>query len=214
MQCAAFECRLQWLLDRRLRPEEDDDLLEHASDCEVCARLLDAQTYLFRTLAIDHRPELDDDFACRIMDSLAVETSPQQRPARIPFGIIAAVAAALLLATLPFWPSGDDQAPGPPVVRTPPANEVPVSEREFASLDHPEAAEFGPLLQQWVRQLSASPIEEFETVDQLSGGIRSLASTINVAIDALRRNMPVNHEAMLEKPQADLTRPAWLPQLS
>jgi hypothetical protein len=208
MQCEAFERRLQWLLDRRDRPEADDDLREHASYCEACGRILHVQTRLFQSLEQDNRVQLDTDFASRVVDTWAVSVPPRRRNLGRTWGILAAIAAAVLVTSLPFWPH---EREGQVAVAPPPATDSSTSE---PAPQAPEADEIAPLLQQWVQQLSEPTLEEFETVDHLSGGIRSLTSTINIAIDALRRNVPVNHEPMIEAPQTEKALPAGFRLLS
>lgn len=50
MRCEQFNQRLHWLLDERRVPEEDQALVNHASECEECRSILEAQRCLFASL--------------------------------------------------------------------------------------------------------------------------------------------------------------------
>lgn len=55
-------------------------------------------------------------------------------------------------------------------------------------------AEYG-WFQDLILHISDSNLNEFESVDQIAGGLRPIASTLNVALDALRRSLPRSRPA-------------------
>lgn len=154
MQCARFEDRLNELLDERLSPQCDAELLAHAQDCDACRELLAISEQLFLGLELCAYPEPSPDFAQRVVaaaarcepasgqDLLTRSTSRDQKRWRVPVWVSVAVAASLLVATIPLlgWlnpsePSsvanreGEAVAPQPHVPQTrpePKPNTVPL----------------------------------------------------------------------------------------
>jgi hypothetical protein len=114
MQCARFEDRLNQLLDERLSPECDAELLAHAQRCDSCRELLAISEQLFLGLELRDYPEVSPDFAQRVVAVAArSEPTPGQdlltrsttrEPKRWNFAPWAslAVAASLLLAAVPL----------------------------------------------------------------------------------------------------------------
>ena len=65
----------------------------------------------------------------------------------------------------------------------------------------------GDLVQRLVRDVSDTP--HLEPVDRIAGGFRPLASTLNVALDAIWTSLrPAETAAPRRKPQANSRRPA------
>lgn len=52
MKCDQFNHRLNVLLDERVRPEQDEALVEHASECPDCHSILEMQQQLFGCLQL------------------------------------------------------------------------------------------------------------------------------------------------------------------
>jgi hypothetical protein len=114
MQCARFEDRLNELLDERLRPECDAELLAHAQRCDTCRELLAISEQLFLGLELRDYPEVSPDFAQRVVavaarcepakghDVLVSSPSRDQKRWSLPAWVGVAVAASLLLATIPL----------------------------------------------------------------------------------------------------------------
>ena len=99
MNCDDFEKRIHQLLDLRVFVTHDKSLMRHAEVCRHCRSTLEAYADLDVGLAVWEAPQLDDDFARRVV--AAVE--PARPATRVPFTrlTIAAVAAGLLVALFP-----------------------------------------------------------------------------------------------------------------
>ncbi len=220
MQCSDFQQRLQRLLDQRRAPEGDPRLNRHADRCPACKDLLDAQEQLLAGLELAEVPPLPADFARRTV-ARAGQVRLRGRLVAAA-AVMAAVAALLLLALLPLFPGQPPQqvarprgdlphAPGVVGTAVPgrlPDVRQPTVSRESDEYD-PEAVRM--LLQQLVGQLDAARQRSLEPVDQIAGGLRPLATTLNVAIDALRQSIPVGRDNGAVTPQANSAQ--WLDSL-
>lgn len=136
MQCAKFEVRLNQLLDERLLPECDTDLLAHAERCEACRELLAMSEQLFLGLEMHELPALSPDFAARVvaaanspavLECELVESAKAPRRQRISLStwVSITVAASLLAALVPLlgWLRGPDE---PSVAENSPKVAAPV----------------------------------------------------------------------------------------
>ncbi len=201
MQCAKFEQRLQQLLDDRSEVEQDKVLREHADACDECHEMLKAQQALFTGLGVLPESARSKDMGHRVLDSLLVER--RYRSKRRLTMIVLAVTAVLLIALIPLTGS-----------RGPWWNKQPVGGGQLAmaysttsepgqrKLSKAEAEELRLLMRDLVMRLSDPRFEMFESVDQLTSGIRPLAVTFNYAIDTLRRSLPGYSEHETIEPQA------------
>jgi hypothetical protein len=219
MRCERFERRLQQLLDRRLRPEEDEDLLLHAAVCTTCQLWLAAQKSLYESLRWSRPPQLGRTFAQRVLArSSRARTVTRWRAV---VGSAVVIAASLLIVTMPVgWnPNGGRRAQPMSSVKRAPSQGAVVHHIELPSgvrkthepapmveipVDHlaMDAEAIRDVWNKWVRSLSESPLDGLEPVDQITRGFRPLASTLNVAIDALRSTVPVGKDTGPAEPQA------------
>jgi hypothetical protein len=223
MQCEAFERRLQQLLDERQRPEFDRNLLRHAEQCSECAEILAVQELLFASLQEDTPEGLDDNFAERVVQR-SLSSPASGASAGIKLLITGAIAALLLLMFVPTWlprriqgTEGDRlqallpptfsgeglptepsvSLPSGPALAAPPSTAV--GTLQIDTLAHALYIDsFGTLLLEL-------PDGTLAPVDQLTGGLRPLASSFSVAFDALRRSFPLGWESRHEKRRAATT---------
>ncbi len=108
MQCRQFEDRWNELLDERLSPESDNQLVDHARVCEPCRQLLVGQAVLFAGLEHWETPALENGFEQRVLSAsgfAAIASLPTQRSSGrrkwwVAGGLIATAAGVLLLVTL------------------------------------------------------------------------------------------------------------------
>jgi hypothetical protein len=68
--------------------------------------------------------------------------------------------------------------------------------------------EYPDLFAIWTEQLNLIPPEQMESVDQISGGLRPIATSFSAAINLLRRTLPVGKEQPPQKPQAGILNAA------
>jgi hypothetical protein len=195
MLCEKFEQQLHLRLDQRQRPEEDPELQEHAASCACCREQLAAQKQLFAALQFSYDRLPTPEFADRVVDQALVSKSRDQRYRWMSWGVLAAAAAVLLVALLPglLNRKGDNEPPA--VARTqekpsPPA--LPI-----------ETDQYGELLNRLVRDWPEESTNRLEPVDQIAGGFRTLASTLHVALDALRSSLPPGEDPEPEEPRPD-----------
>ncbi len=205
MQCAKFEQRLQQLLDDRSVVEQDKVLREHANACEDCRAMLQAQQALFTGLRVLPQGAGSKDVGHRVLDRLLVE---RRHRSRRRFTMIAlAITAVVVIAMIPLagrrgpgWnnkPAGGGQLA---------LSYSPSSETGKRELSKAEAEELRLLMRDFVMRLSDPRFEMFDSVDQLTSGIRPLAVTFNFAIDTLRRSLPGYSEHETMEPQAQFRK--------
>ena len=218
MRCERFERRLQQLLDRRLRPEDDEDLLLHAAVCTTCHLWLAAQKRLYESLRWSRPPEPGRTFAQRVLArSSRVRTAARWRAV---VGAAVAIAASLLIVTMPVGRNPNDGRRAQPTSSAKPApmqgsvvhdvkmRSLQVPHERASKVEIPvdhlamDAELIRDVWNRWVRSLSEPPLDGLESVDQITHGFRPLASTLNVAIDALRSTVPVGKGTGPAEPQA------------
>ncbi len=202
MQCHEVEPRIQTLLDHRQDPSSDPALNEHAVVCPACRELIEVQSRLFEGLGALAVPVLPPDFSRRVLAVYETRPSPAQRFA--PALAALAVAAVLFLAFL-AWPlrgPGDQQA------------NLANSESRVGratgtySLSDLEPEQVRLVIEQLVTRLTSDE-QALRHVDQLAGTIRPLATTLNVAFDAIRRSIPGQRQPQPSQPQArEFQRPS------
>ena len=227
MQCEQFEQRLHALLDRRQRPEYDSALVTHSRKCSECSRLLTAQETLFDALACgvpDDEPT--DDFESRVVLAAAAVQDSQPRSTLRTLAGCAIAASLLLLLTAQFFTQRDvsplvasgnlaENAPEDPLG---PSTSSPEHGGNNAEQHRaiPPYADFqlgeGRLDLGMIQPLLADfQSESFPPVDQLAVGLRPIASSLSVAIDALRRSFPLGRELRSPDRRADTSQLGLLP---
>lgn len=204
MHCRSVEQRMQKMLDDRLDPSVDSDLIEHASMCDECRELLEGQRTFVDGLQLPPIPTLSADFSDRVVGTLM---SRQRRSARrfAPAAAFLAIVATLLLVVAlgprthkTIGPEDDRN-----VVASAEPNDVRALMADFDSLEVRVAIE------QFVAQLTSGEGAGFYQVDQIAGTIRPLTSTLNVAFYAIRRSIPGRRHPSSGEPQAIDLRHPW-----
>jgi hypothetical protein len=215
MQCVEFENRVNRLLDNRLSPDDDDELADHARDCEGCASLLHAQHVLFAGLHAG-RVAAPVDLADRVVSRRHTEITRSRTTWRnVGWAVLLASAAGLAGLAVMALQSRNPQrdlvkAPTPESPSTKPATlpglavgavglhqkvEPKHSEKSKAEFD-----EYFVVLENFATQISDS--KEFDEVSEsLEPGIKPIRSSFGLAIDALWRTLPRGRERT-NKPDA------------
>ena len=203
MQCSEFESRLQGALDERRRPEDDSRLVEHAAVCLNCARVLNAQERLFRGLHLEPQTEALAALPARAVAGAALAPPPRKSSWLYLSAAMVALAASWLVIvgptisrplpdptpnTIVAAPTGEAAAAGP----------QPEQTVVLATTD-PEAYRW--LLAELFEQIAAGA--ELESVDQITGSFRPLATTLNVALDTLLSTLPGTEAATNRGPNSD-----------
>lgn len=219
MKCDEFDERVHNLLDDRASIHGDQRLLEHAETCSRCRGVLSTYDDLFGELEASETPALSSNFTQRVITEVcAGQPQPVQpvRHARRWYALAAvAIAAALLIALFPFLRSrfSPSQPNVPQIVEdnrdeqtkptTPesPDGESSHDEAPQLAVDEgksvPDAEQLREYVDQWTSNV---PVDRFVPVHQIRGGLRPIASTLFVAIDALRSTIPIGRPDNAEEP--------------
>ena len=224
MQCVEFEDRLNRLLDHRLTPDDDDQLAEHASDCESCATTLQAQQSLFLGLRAG-APQLSRDLAGRIVGQRCQELAGRRGVWQRTGWTMLLASAASIAGLAMFSLRERDAAPNlvrvveqpavgmsePPIVPAAPIptkNIVPPAIAKVKpaqnAVDKAEDYYVFTALETFAVQIGES--KEF---DEVSESLQPIRSSFGLAIDALRRTLPRGKETRA-KPDAGAQ---WSPDL-
>jgi anti-sigma factor RsiW len=207
MNCELFLERLNGLLDERVPPDSDTQLNAHAWQCPACRETL--QNYLQLLQLVDSGlpaapPQLD-----RKVAAVATRHAPPFRSNRH-WLVAAAVAATLLLATIPLVLNRRGNAPSPPgpapndlVVQPPTGPSVGPATRQTPLEETMVLDDYRQLITMLAAQID---VESIDSVDQLASGFRPITTSLGAAVDALRRTLPLKHKPKEREPQAD-TRP-------
>ena len=220
MKCDEFDERVHGLLDDRASIHGDQRLLEHAETCSKCRGVLSTYDDLLGGLESGETPALSSDFTQRVVAEVCAEQPRAVQPARHArrwYALAAvAIAAALLIALFPFLRSR--LAPSEPNVRqivedeqiepqTPESTdgesshddppEPAVEEGDGGPDTEPDAEQLRELVDQWASNV---PVDRIVPVDQIRGGLRPIASSLSVAIDALRSTIPIGRPDNTEEP--------------
>ena len=207
MRCDEFEGRLQSVMDRRSAPEKDLALRDHGAVCESCGSLLAGASQLLAGIErskVAHRMALATDFSAQAVTQASSARRQPKRPWVLLAVAVVGLAASWLLLLLPVpWQQLDP--PPPTIVATDP---VPIEHPTLAvsvadsptvekfsrhNLGQPAvdgagktmtAEDYGQIPPEWILAFQRVRLE---SVDQIAVGFRPLASTLNVAFDALRR---------------------------
>jgi predicted anti-sigma-YlaC factor YlaD len=198
MQCRLVEERIQGLLDDLLDPSFDSVLIEHASTCASCRDLLEAQGKLFDGLQTSALPPLSADFSQRVVGVVVM----QRRRQRITPAVAVLAIIATMLLVVALGPRSGRKVKRPKMAS---ADITQSYQGSLAGLSVDfDSREVGIAVQRFVAQLASGRGSGFYQVDQLTGTIRPLASTLNVAFDAIRRTIPIRHLSNPEPQTTDL----------
>jgi hypothetical protein len=219
----AFEQRMHDLLDRRMRPEEDDELRAQAEASDQCRELLIGQQRLFEGLAVADVPELPANFAQRSV-AVAWDSHPGRAPRqgvaaqgrRFAGWIAAACAVALIVAAYPVWswlnqpqggvvnaPVGQNRQT-PHDENSPPARGLEVA-NHLSPQSNPSptnnAADnssdrYQDIYQALMelRQQEGLLTTRPQWVDEVALGFKPVATSMGEALNMLRRNLPPSGE--------------------
>jgi hypothetical protein len=207
MRCRSAEERIQELLDDRLDPAFDSELIDHAMVCPECRALLEGQGRLFDGVNCLTVPSLPPDFSRRVVGSVVLQPRSAQRFAPV---VVSLAIIAMFFLAFALWPHlssglrpmGRDQAVASATMNPP--QEGGANGFSMTSFD---SREIGIAFKHFV-QLANSEGARFQ-VDQLAGTIRPLASTLNVAFDAIRRSIPGQRHPARADPQARELHDPW-----
>lgn len=220
MRCRQFEERLQHLLDRRQAPSEDAHLMRHARRCPECRETLAACARMLDGLNLLELPVPDDDFSQRV-----VNRTPVRRP---PFAgrrvgnALAAVAAALAMSLLLSVAWRTDRTESPPAAAPLIAAAAPLPENRQAT----DAAanrtnptpQHGPSLSTSLALAQQQPLSlllrwketwgeaAWRPVDDLADGLNPITVPLSVAVEEIRRAIPLGLADEPPAPSADSVR--------
>ena len=209
MRCVQFEERLQRLLDWAELPSEDSQLNRHARCCPDCRETLAACSRMIDGLNLLELRVPDEHFAWQVVDRSLVAGRPSTATRRRFTRVLAAVAAGLMLAAfLPFSWRGDrtqsaavpapvvDEAtrPAEPGASGPRTGSTsrPADVWTVARLDQQPPLVF---LRNWTASWSNL---RWDPVDGLAGGLTPITTPLGVAVQEIRRTIPlgrVDHPA-------------------
>jgi len=216
MLCEQFEQRLQRCLDRRQQPSGDPALRRHASVCPPCRGTLAAYTRLADGLDLLELPVPDQSFSQRVVEHVRVQRrSPAARRRLV--GAVLAVAASLLAAWLPQFAGRN--ASLPPVSGRSPARDatlaadagVPAGPRARTlarARDVPAGttAEVRIPLVPWTNWPADWSFQTWRPIDRLAGGLTPITAPLGVAVQEIRRTIPLGRIEQPSAPSGDSIR--------
>ena len=195
MQCSEFEDRLQYLLDLRSVPHQDAALQSHAQICPRCRDQLLATGRLLDGLELLEAPELDDDFAQKVVLHVGV---PARHPVSHSIVVAAlALAATALIAISPsLWSIFQDRQPvatNPRPTHSGSANRNSAESPTLAASNHVSANQGWMVSQDSIQILYPEETRQRhrQQMSQIADDLRPIASPFNAAVTALRRSLPV-----------------------
>jgi anti-sigma factor RsiW len=201
MRCAQFEERLQRLLDQRELPSEDSQLNRHARRCPECRETLAACCRMIDGLNLLELRVPDEDFSLRVVGRTQVgRPSPATR--RRFAGALAGIAAGLALTLLlPFsWREDRTESatvPAPVIAGVPLTTEVAATGPRAGAVDRSADAWTKARLDQQqplalLRNWTASWSDRtWNPVDGLAGGLTPITTPLSVAVEEIRRTIPL-----------------------
>ena len=196
MKCAEFQTKFQNILDLRETPNCDEQLMAHAAQCEQCQAMLDGWESFSMGFDAQTIPELSSSFAD---DVVAASLVTQSSTSRFAIASLIAIAAAVLLATIPLdrmltAPTQPD--PVPEIVVVDPKN--PIVEDD--PIDPAEFAELVERITPWIPEVTP---ERMAPVDRLAGRFKPVTTSFAVAYETLRQTIPIRRSSDTpKKPQA------------
>ncbi len=219
MRCVDFEKRLHRLLDRRESPSEDSRLNRHAARCPECRETLAACGRMIDGLNLLELPVPGDDFPLRVVRRTQVRrrSLAASRRFNAAWAAIAVTLALALLVPLAWRAIRTDSAaaPGPTLARM---TQPSTSRTVEAGTDHinperqPETAPPSSLdldRQQplvLLRSWTASWSGRWNPVDGLSEGLTPIMTPLSVAVEEIRRTIPLGQTDGPTAPSADSVR--------
>jgi hypothetical protein len=220
MRCADFERRLHRLLDQREIPSEDSQLNRHAHRCPECRETLAACGRMIDGLNLMELPVPGDDFPLRVVRQTQIGR-PSLAASRRFNAAWAAIAVTLALALLlPFaWRKDRTEsaaASGPTLARLEDGTDHTSPKRQQGDDRHPnppqETAQPSSLdLDQQqplvlLRSWTASWSGRWNPVDGLSEGLTPIMTPLSVAVEEIRRTIPLGQTDGPTTPSADSVR--------
>lgn len=229
MRCADFEKRLHRLLDQREVPSEDSQLNRHAHRCRECRETLAACRRMIDGLNLMELPVPGDEFPLRVIRRTRVGRLSFAASRRLN-AAWAAVAVTLALALLlPFaWRKDRTEsaaAPGPLVARTtqPATPRVVEDGTDHTSPKRQRGNDITPKLPQRIdspssiaidqqqplvllRSWTASWSDRWNPVDGLADGLTPIMTPLSVAVEEIRRTIPLGLADRPAAPSADSVR--------
>ena len=216
MRCVDFEKRLHRLLDQREIPSEDSQLNRHAHRCPDCRETLAACGRMIDGLNLMELPVPGDDFPLRVVRQTQVGR-PSLAASRRFNAAWAAIAVTLALALLlPFaWRKDRTEsaaASGPLVAQavqpaTPRAVEDgtdhirPKRPQGIARASSLDLDQQQPLV--LLRSWTASWSDRWNPVDGLADGLTPIMTPLSVAVEEIRRTIPLGLADRPDAPSAD-----------
>ncbi|MCU0875315.1 MAG: zf-HC2 domain-containing protein [Pirellulaceae bacterium] len=219
MRCEQFEQRLHRLLDRRETPSEDSRLNRHAERCAQCRETLAACGHMLDGLNLMELPVPGDDFPLRVIRQTQV-ARPALAASRRFNAAWAALAVTLALALLlpVAWRKDRAEsaaASGPLFARTmqpatPRAVEDGTAPIRPKRPQGPALASSLDLDQQQplvlLRSWTASWSDRWNPVDGLADGLTPIMTPLSVAVEEIRRTIPLGLADRPAAPSADSVR--------
>lgn len=209
MRCEQFEQRLQRCLDQRRGPSGDPALRRHASVCPQCRKTLNACDRLAVGLDLLELPVPRGEFSQRVVGQVRMARRWPATRRRLT-GAVLAVAASLLLGWLPQFAGHDNPVPsGSPRVSA----AIAASPVAASATRGPGAVSVGPAvaaqaglaadgrnsLVPWTMWPMTWSLPAWNPVDQLAGGLTPITAPLGVAVEEIRRTIPLGRE---ERPRA------------
>lgn len=202
MRCLDFEQRLQRLLDYRCRPDYDDQLKMHAAVCDSCQGKLESQRLLFAHIATSSTVELPSGMATAVLSRLTEQRHVRrQRRQRYMTCALVVCLMCVLFMRHDFCPI--DERPGIPaasLVTTLPALALPVTQQQLHHAAEKPITTAAPksteqqtvqlALKQWKTPLAQWNAHSMISLDQITNGLKPIASSFSIALSALRRTLP------------------------
>jgi len=202
MNCRTFQRRWQSLLDERLSPQDDPELIEHAWECERCQQLLNGQQQLWNLLASEPTPAPSSNFANSIVAHVNQPTLGVPRTSRgFAIWTWVAIAASLLLVIAPVALHFRGQQPvGPDSFVKQGKAESPDQLADGNSADSKAGIQE---IERMVGLISRIGEEEIDqSVGEITGRLRPITASFGVTFGALRRTFPLPNKSNVQKPQA------------
>ena len=202
MRCLDFEQRMQLLLDHRCHPDYDDQLRMHAEVCDGCQRKLEGQRLLFAHLGTSSTLELSGGMATAVLSGLTEQRhARRQRRQRYLACTLVACLTGVLFMRHDFHPI--DERPGipaAPLVTRPPVFALSVTQQQLphaaekpsttADSKSTEQQTIQRALKQWKTPLAQWNAHSALSLDQIANGLKPIASSFSIALNALRRTLP------------------------
>jgi hypothetical protein len=218
MRCLDFEQRMQLLLDHRCRPDYDGQLRMHAAVCDGCQRKLEGQRLLFAHIETSSTAELPGGMATAVLSGLTEQRHvSRQRRQRYLACTLAVCLTGVLFMRHEFRPIDErPRIPAAPLVTTLPALALPVTQQQLHySAETPrtttdskstEQQTIQLALKQWKTPLSQWNAHSTLSLHQIANGLKPIASSFSIALNALRRTLPGRYNARPAKSQTQRLR--------